>query len=142
MVPVSTNLVRHGKVVDKVVAWSDWTLGDKFRTVHLGGTVLEQTVEMERGVLVTQTVDQLQNDSVTSLDFEGGQGPRAIEPNDGSFHNPIGVSRGPGGIEVPVVVLSTNQGQKERDHQHRKLLHCAPVLIFLTLTFLLATSNE
>lgn len=68
MVPVGAYIVVHREIVKHSTAWRNWTLRQEGHTVHRGGSVLEETVEMHRSIGVVHSVSQVNLHTVTFVD--------------------------------------------------------------------------
>ncbi|KAH3671004.1 hypothetical protein OGAPHI_000715 [Ogataea philodendri] len=120
VVPVCAGLVDD-KIVHKRFARRYRTLGNGNRTVHVGGVLLEQAMEVQRRGDV-EPVDQVELDTVAPVDFQSGQWPRSVERDDLALEDAVWVCSGPLGLEVELVGLcgglarrEGEQGQKQQE---------------------------
>ena len=66
-------------------------MGHKLRSIHLVTSVLEKTMEMQRGVSVIETIDQIKIHSVTLLHSQSGQWPSVVETMNNTLIGTIGI---------------------------------------------------
>lgn len=108
MVPVRTNVLFHGEVVQEGLAGPDRTLCDHLWTVHLVGAVHEQTMEMQRGVSVGKTVGQVHLHLITFLDPDVGPWELPVARDHLAFQVTIHVVRTPARSPVKSMGCSRN----------------------------------
>jgi hypothetical protein len=87
-------LVGHG------LAGGDRALGNADGAVHVGGAILENAMEVDAGALVAETVVDVDNHLVALGRVESGNGPLAVDADDGAVLAAIGVAVHPRHVEV------------------------------------------
>ena len=92
--------IAYGEVVGEGTPRQNRALDNTSRAVHMGGPVHEQTVEMQRGGLVTQAVLDIDNDPIAKVDVDSGNGPLAVDANDWSLERTVRVSLSPANVEI------------------------------------------
>ena len=90
----------YHKVIGEPRARSNGTLGDLHWTIHMRGTVHEQSVEVQRCRLIPQGVEDVDNYSVTEGDLYSRDGPLAVDANDRPICFAIWICRNPTNVEV------------------------------------------
>ncbi|ANB12410.1 hypothetical protein AWJ20_663 [Sugiyamaella lignohabitans] len=128
VVPVSTVLI-HSEVISDVSTRSNRTLSDHDRTVHLSTSVLEDTVEMDRGITIRQSIVHIHDNTVTLVNFNDRQWPLAIDTNHLTFMKTIGVGIDPCNVEIIGADCCANRRNKQRQtccqqRQSRAGFHC------------------
>ncbi|KAH3669046.1 hypothetical protein OGAPHI_001642 [Ogataea philodendri] len=100
VVPERTDLIRNSKVVQHGVTRSNRTLSEQRRTVHLGAVFLEQTVEMQCGISIRESVRQVQLDTITLVDPDVRPWEFTVTRNNWSFISSVGICIDPTGSPV------------------------------------------
>ena len=108
----------NGKVVRKARAWRDATLCNANWAIHLVGTVLEETMEVDARALVSKLrcistsnkasgslvsshlVVYVGNDSVTFGEIEQRKWPLPVDPHDGTLSHSIWVCSYPSNVPI------------------------------------------
>lgn len=90
----------HLEVVGKPLAREDGTLRDMHRPVHMGGTLHEQAVKMQRGGLVAERVEDIDYQLVALVDVDGRNRPLAVDADDRAVGRTVRVGREPAYLEV------------------------------------------
>ena len=70
----------------------------------------EEAVEMERGVLILERVEDFDNDTVSDVGLDGRDGPLPIDADGLAVKQAVGICCDPGDVEVIVDRGSTDPG--------------------------------
>jgi len=92
--------IAYSEVVDKGRAWSDATLGDTDRTIHLVGTILKETVKVNTGRLIAEQVSHSGDNLVTLRKIELWEWPLSIDTHDWTHCESIGVCLHPSDVPI------------------------------------------
>jgi len=77
-------------------------LSHAIRSIHVVRAVHEQAVKVQRRGLVAQLVVDLDDDAVANVGLDLGDGPLAVDADDGARERTVRVGRHPGDVEVVV----------------------------------------
>ena len=92
--------VAYREIVLDKPSWQDSALGHSGRTIHVGGTSLEQAVEMQAGGLIAQLVVDVDNQRIPYGALNGRNRPTTVDTNHRPWEAACWVGNNPSDIEV------------------------------------------
>lgn len=106
-----------------MLSGGDRALGDRSAAVHDTGTILVEAMPVDTSGLVTESIVNVDNDSVSNFHINLGAGPLIVDTDHRSLES-VGGGIDPGDVPVKIDVLGRYQlgGQASQEYKI-KLAH-------------------
>ena len=114
----------HREIVSKRASGLDRTLGHTRNTVHVGSTILVETVEVQTRAFIAELVNYIDHNAVSHSRSDVRYRPLPVDSNYRSIEKAIRVSGDPCDVEIvcdsgctgePAEAEEENSGRREHD---------------------------
>lgn len=99
VIPIRAGLIDF-ELVFEALSWRNGALGDSGRPVHLRGAILIEAVEVQRGRLVAQRVQDVHDDGVADVGCDVWNRPLSVDANCRAVKGTIWVGGDPANLKV------------------------------------------